>query len=318
MKVLITGATGLIGQAIVKELHKKGSTVNYLTTSKNKIVEKDNYKGYYWNPPTGEIDTNCFKDVTSIINLAGASIAKKWTPSYKATILNSRVESLQTLKKGLEIYETDAITSFVSASAIGIYPNSKSVFYTEEESKVDSSFLGSVVDAWEKEINSFNAFGFNLATIRIGIVLSNDGGALSQMAKPIRNYIGAAFGSGEQWQSWIHIKDMAKMFVFASTHKLKGTFNGVAPNPVNNTKLTKEIAKVLERPIFLPNIPEFVMKAVLGEMAYLLFASQRVSSKKIETEGFKYNYNTICRALEEIYAKPKPKSESYSYTKEDV
>lgn len=318
MKVLITGATGLIGQAIVKELHEKAIAVNYLTTSKNKIVKKDIYSGYYWNPSVGEIDSNCFKGVTSIINLAGASIAKKWTPSYKATILDSRIKSLQTLKKGLEKHGADAITSFVSASAIGIYPNSKSSFYTEEEPKVDSSFLGSVVAAWENETDTFNSFGFSLAKIRIGIVLSNEGGALAQMAKPIRNYMGAAFGAGDQWQSWIHIKDIAKMFVFASTHKLKGTYNGVAPNPINNTKLTKEIAKVLRKPIFLPNIPEFVMKTALGEMAYLLFASQRVSSKKIETEGFKYNYNMICRALEEIYLKPTTKNETSSYVEECV
>ena len=101
-----------------------------------------------------------------------------------------------------------------------------------------------------------------------------------------------------QWQSWIHINDLARLFVFASSHQLNGIFNGVAPNPVNNSKLTKVLAKKLQKPIFMPNIPSFIMKMLLGEMAYLLYASQRVSSKKIETVGFKFRFATICKALE--------------------
>ena len=131
--------------------------------------------------------------------------------------------------------------------------------------------------------------------------MSKDGGALVEMAKPIKMYVGAAFGSGEQWQSWIHITDLARMFLFAVKHQLVGVYNGVGPNPVTNTKLIKEIAKVLQKPLLLPNIPKFPMKVILGEMSYILFASQRVSSKKIEDEGFVFQYQNICRALEGIY-----------------
>ncbi len=122
--------------------------------------------------------------------------------------------------------------------------------------------------------------------MRIGLVMSaKDGGALPEIAKPIKYYVGAAFGSGEQWQSWIHITDLARMFIFIAENNLKGVFNGVSPNPVTNNRLVKEIAKILEKPLFLPNIPKFVMQTILGEMSYILFASQRVSSKKIEKEG---------------------------------
>ena len=319
MKVLITGATGLVGKAIVKELHKKGVSVNYLTTSKEKIVAKDNYQGFYWNPSANEIDLNCFNKVTAIINLAGASISKRWTTTYKALVLDSRIDSLKTLYNGILKSGTTSITSLVSASAIGIYPNSLSLFYTEEEQLVDDSFLGDVVKSWEQEVDAFANLDFAVAKIRIGLVLAKDGGALPEMAKPIKNYVGAAFGTGEQWQSWVHIEDLARMFVFVLNQKLNGVFNGVAPNPVTNSRLTKELAKVLKRPLLLPNIPEFAMKAILGEMSYILYASQRVSSKQIETEGFKFNYTSICAALEALHGKEATEKDSMSsYCKEYV
>lgn len=301
MKVLITGATGLVGSELVSQCHKKGYAVNYLTTSKKKIVSEDNYKGFYWNPSTNQIDTDCLKDVSVIINLAGASISKRWTSSYKREVLDSRVSSLRTLHKAIKENAFDQIESFISASAIGIYPSSKSNYYSEDYKEVDDSFLGEVVAKWEKEIDAFKNLGLKVAKVRIGLVMSNKGGALPEMAKPVKYFAGAAFGTGEQWQSWIHISDLAAIFLFIAENRIKGTFNGVAPNPISNSKLVKEIAKALQKPLFLPNIPKFVMKAILGEMSYILFASQRVSSKKIEEEGFNFAFRNICSALEEIY-----------------
>ncbi len=301
MKVLITGATGLVGQAIVKELKSYEVPIHYLTTNEGKIISKENYQGFYWNPSTGEIDENALKGVTAIINLAGATISKKWTSSYKKEVLDSRIDSLRTLKKAIETSKNTDIESFISASAIGVYPNSLTTYYEESETAVDDSFLGEVVEAWEKEIDTFKDFDFKVAKIRIGLVLSNNGGALPKMAQPVNNYVGAAFGSGHQWQSWIHIEDLARMFLFVLEKGLKGTYNGVAPNPVTNAKLTKELAKVLKRPLVLPNVPKVMMELILGEMAYLLFASQRVSSKRIEKKGFDFTYKNICKALESFY-----------------
>ncbi|SNR31799.1 hypothetical protein SAMN04488009_1237 [Maribacter sedimenticola] len=301
MKVLITGATGLVGSELVSQCHEKGYNVNYLTTNRNKIISKSNYQGFYWNPEKDEIDKDCLQGVSVIINLAGASISKRWTSKYKKMILDSRVNSLELLKKTLKNTFDHKVTSLVSASAIGVYPNSLSNYYSEDEQKVDDSFLGRVVEVWEEKADEFKLLGLTVAKVRIGLVMSNKGGALPQMAKPVKYFVGAAFGSGEQWQSWIHIADLARIFVHVAQYELEGVFNGVAPNPVTNTKLVKEIAKNLERPLVLPNIPKFIMYTVLGEMAYLLFASQRVSSKKIEEEGYVFQYANICHALADIF-----------------
>ncbi|MEM9000959.1 MAG: TIGR01777 family oxidoreductase [Bacteroidota bacterium] len=319
MKILITGATGLIGQAIVKELVKRKAVVHYLTTDSNKIQKTDYYKGFLWNPEKEEIDIKAFDGVTSVINLAGASISKRWTTDYKKKVLDSRLQSLRLLNKAIVQKGHHDIKSFVSASAIGVYPHSLTSLYTENERQVDDSFLGSVVSAWENEIATFNNFEFNVATIRVGLVLSLEGGALPQMAKPIQNYVGAAFGSGEQWQSWIHIHDLARMFVFVLDNGLKGTFNGVAPNPVTNLKFTKALAKVLQKPLLLPNVPASLMRVVLGEMAYLLFSSQRVSSKRIEKKGFLFQYQNISGALQDLLGKDKTlQTEKTSLTKEFI
>ncbi len=305
MKVLITGATGLVGSEITALCHSKNIAVNYLTTRRDKIVGDEKYQGFYWNPDTQEIDMNCFKGVSAIINLAGASISKRWTPEYKKKVLSSRINTLRTLHKGLKQIDASQIRAFVSASAIGIYPNSLTDYYEETDPRVDNSFLGKVVQKWEQEADTLNGFGFPISKIRIGLVMSNKGGALPEMAKPIKYYSGAAFGSGNQWQSWIHIKDLARIFLFALENGLSGVYNGVGPNPVTNNKLIKEIAKVLDKPLFLPNIPKFVMQTILGEMSYILFASQRVSSKKIEQEGFVFDHQNICKTLENIYLTPK-------------
>lgn len=301
MKVLITGATGLVGQAIVEVLHQKGIPVNYLTTSKEKIASTEDFQGFYWNPAKGEIDMECFEDVQAIINLAGASIAKRWTPQHKQKVLSSRIDSLRTLKRGLQETDNKEIECLVSASAIGIYPSSICDYYDEDTDKVDDGFLGEVVTQWETEAESFENLGVDVAKIRIGLVLSKDGGALPKMALPVKNFVGAPIGSGDQWQSWIHIEDLAQMFAFAVENNLQGTYNGVAPNPVTNTKLTKELAKVLDRPLWMPNVPAFILKTVLGKMSTLLLASQRVSSKKIEEEGFSFQYVNVCQALRGLY-----------------
>lgn len=299
MTVLITGATGLIGQEIVKLCHSEGINIHYLTTSKSKLSTKENYKGFYWNPNNNEIDHKCFVGVSAIINMVGASISKRWTSAYKKEILESRTKTAQLLQDTIKTHNYK-IDQVVSASAIGIYPTSLTKYYEETNTEVSESFLGEVVEKWEAAVDGFKTLGCKVAKIRIGLVLAKKGGALPEITKPIKFGAGAAFGSGKQWQSWIHVKDLAALFVFAVQHNFEGTYNAVAPNPISNTELTKVAASVLSRPLILPNIPKFAMKLVLGEMHILLFESQRVSSQKVESEGFNFKFANIKPALEDL------------------
>lgn len=299
MRVLITGATGLIGQEIVKLCHEKDIKVNYLTTSKSKIVQEENYKGFYWNPKAKEIDADCFKGVDTIVHLAGATVSKRWTPSYKKEILSSRTETTALLVNTLKEL-THTVKQVVSASAIGIYPDSLINYYDESHNEISSSFLGQVVSVWEQASDEFLKLNITVSKIRIGLVLSNKGGALMEIVKPIKFGLGAAFGNGKQWQSWIHIHDLANLFLYVLQNNLSGVFDGVAPNPTSNSELTKTAASVLHKPLFMPNIPKFFMKLILGEMHILLFESQRVSSKKIADTGFLFKFNYLEPALKNL------------------
>ena len=299
MTVLITGATGLVGQELVNLLLQNGHNVHYLSTSKSKLVTNTNYKGFYWNPKNAEIDTNALTDVEVIIHLAGANVAKKWTTAYKEEIIESRVLSTQLLYKTLQ-KNSHQVKQIISASAVGIYPDSLTDIYHETDLDIDVSFLGNVVKQWENEVSQFEKLEIIVSKIRIGIVLAKNGGALQEMAKPIKYGVGAAFGSGEQYQSWIHVQDLVAIFQFVMENRLSGIYNGVAPYPVTNSELTKAIAKTLGKPLFLPNIPKFVMKLILGEMHQILFSSQHVSCRKLLDENFQFKFASLDKALNDL------------------
>jgi uncharacterized protein (TIGR01777 family) len=299
MTVLITGATGLVGQELVNLLLQNGYTVHFLSTSKSKLVSQNNYKGFFWNPKKAEIDTNALTGVDVIIHLAGASVAKKWTTAYKEEIIESRVLSTQLLYQTLK-KNSNQVKQIISASAVGIYPDSLTNIYHETDLDIDVSFLGNVVKQWENEVSQFEKLEIIVSKIRIGIVLAKNGGALQEMAKPIQYGVGAAFGSGEQYQSWIHVQDLAAIFQFVMENQLPGIYNGVAPYPVTNSELTKAIAKTLGKPLFLPNIPKFVMKLILGEMHQILFSSQHVSCRKLLDENFQFKFASLDKALNDL------------------
>ena len=299
MRILITGATGLVGESLVDLFHENNVEVNYLTTSKNKIKNKPNYRGYFWNPSRLEIDKNCFDGVSAIINLAGASVAKRWTKNHKKAILDSRIDSLNTLKTSLEQTEHQ-VEHLLSASAIGLYKDSLTKFHEENDYNKGNNYLADVVSQWESAADEFNSLGIKVSKVRIGVVLAKNGGALEKMKQPVEKYVGAPLGHGKQWQSWIHVVDLCGIFYHLLERQLEGVYNAVSPNPVSNKELTECIAKELGKPLVLPNVPSFVLKLMLGEMSTIVLGSQLVSSQKIINSGFQFKYAQLKPAMSNL------------------
>ncbi|MEQ9262136.1 MAG: TIGR01777 family oxidoreductase [Owenweeksia sp.] len=294
MKVLITGGTGLIGTEISKQLLEKKHEVCYL--SRHPKMNALNIPEFEWDPDTGSIDFKAFEGVDGIINLAGAPINKKWTPEYKSKILRSRVDGTRLLFETIESRKPP-IRFFISASASGYYANNTSDEYSET-APPGNDFLSIVCQKWEQEAQLFEKIGIRIARMRVGIVLSSKGGALPEIARPVRLGLGAPLGNGDQWMPWIHLEDVAAIFVYAALHdSFEGVYNASGPYNVTNEELSKEVAQILGKPFFMPNIPKFLLKLALGEMAETVLASTKVNTDKIRGKGFKYKYPDLKQAL---------------------
>jgi uncharacterized protein (TIGR01777 family) len=291
LKILIAGATGLIGNELTNKLLTEGHSVSILSRSKTSKIPKTTV--FVWNPEQGEIDLSAFNGVDAIINLAGAGVAdKRWTSAYKQTILDSRINSTQLLINSLQITQNQVHT-FINASAIGFYGTNTGSNWVDENTKCGEDFLADVVQKWEKE--AFKAQNLNIRTvaIRIGIVLSGKGGALPKMALPVKYYFGAALGSGNQYVSWIDIDDLVSIFIYCLTNKtVNGAINAVAPAPVTNKEFNTALAKQINRMVFLPNLPSIILKIIIGEFAASLLGGNRVFCTKITQSGFKFQHKT--------------------------
>lgn len=260
--ILITGGSGLVGQRITELLEKKGYEMAWLSRS------RQGRKSFLWDVENKEIDPQAIEWADAIIHLAGAGVAeKRWTPERKKLILDSRTHSTQLLFSAIEKAEKKPST-FISASAVGYYGFNTGTTLVDEGSKAGSDFLAEVVIAWEHEVKKIEALHLRTVLLRIGIVLDAEGGALGEMLKPP---VAAPLGSGDQWMSWIHIEDLANMFVFAlEKTTLQGVYNAVGPNPATNQQLTKEAAAAKGKPYVGIGVPGFALKLVLGEMAAMV------------------------------------------------
>lgn len=299
MKVLITGATGLIGNRLSAVLQESGHQVHFVSRNKNRLGPGTLGTGFYWDPDNGELDRASLEGVNKIVNLAGASVSKPWTRSHRKAILESRLAAARTLALALSS-QTHTVDQYLTASGISGYTSDPQALYTEADPISNPEFLGVVVREWEAAADRLAEQGVAVTKVRIGLVLANEGGAFPLLAKPVRMGIGSALGSGDQWQSWIHIDDLVSLMGFLLENNLPGVFNGVGPNPVTQKRLLKVLAKALDKSLWMPAAPVFVMKLIMGDRSSLVLDSQRVSSEKAARSGFEFRYHNIELAIAEL------------------
>ncbi len=297
---MIAGGTGLLGTRLSEMLIDSGYEVAHLSRTPDKYAR---YKTFKWDVAKGIIDENAIRYADYIINLAGTSVSgEKWSATRKKEILNSRVLSTNLLCQYLEKTQ-HRVKGFLASSAVGIYGNSGDRLMMEE-STYGSDFLAEVCKQWEHASWQIHSLGIRTVIFRIGIVLSNKGGALPQMAKPIKMMAGAPLGSGKQYMSWIHVDDLCRLCIKAiEDRQMQGVYNAVAPNPATNEHLTRSLAKVMHKPMVFPNVPAFGLKLMLGEMSEIILNSSRVSATKVLQTGFTFEYNHLNEALESLYDK---------------
>jgi len=290
MNLLITGGSGTLGREISRIAIENNHVVNILTRNKNLKSDNSSLNYFYWNPSKNEIDRNCFIGVDSVINLSGFSVFSYWNKRNKSKILNSRVISTQFILS--EIFKNKIqIKSFVSASAISAYQDSyNKESYENDKINNESSFINQVVTNWESVVNNYIKRNKNISfsILRVGLVLSKEGGLYKMCRFLSKFYILSPLGSGKQWQSWIHVYDAARIFLEAATNSWNGEINVVSPNPVKQKELIHKIVAYNKSIILFPNIPSIIVKLIFGEMSEIVLSSQKIKSKKLNVYRFKY------------------------------
>ena len=299
--ILITGGTGLIGKSFIESLDNNDFEIYVLTRSGSRLENGISYIN--WNPENGQLDLSRIKQIHYVINLAGASIdGSRWSKNYKNKILSSRINSTKLLFKKIKELDTKP-ELYIGASATGYYKKN-TIFQQDEKDLKGKDFLSNVVEKWEKESFEFKKLGIRTAIFRIGLVLSEKGGVLKKLYPIFKYFLGVPIGSGKQTISWIHINDLIDMIKESIVNKeYNGVYNGVAPNVITNEKFTHELSKVLNRPSYpsFLKAPSFIIKLFFGELSSLVLNGLNVSSKKIQNAGFKYSYESVDSALENIY-----------------
>ena len=303
--ILLTGGTGLVGRRITHHLITKGYKVIILTR-KMPAAAQEQVEYFTWNVSSQTIDVQAIQKADFIVHLAGAGVVdKRWTDAYKKEIKDSRTQSSALLVATLQ-NNTNKVKAVISSSAIGWYgadviSQGKQKRFVETD-KPATDFLGETCKLWEESIEPVQQLVIRLVKLRTGIVLSNDGGALTEFKKPIKMGIAAILGNGKQMVSWIHIDDLCRMFIAAIENDLMiGSYNAVAPEPVSNKVLTMELATLMKGRFFIPAyVPSFVLKLMLGESSVEVLKSTTVSCEKIRQAGFTFLYPDIEHALQQL------------------
>ena len=299
MKILISGASGLVGKHLIPTLIAKGHEINVLVRKTPKSADE-----IQWDAEKGfSADEQAkLENFDAVIHLAGDTVeTENWSDEKKRKIEDSRKIGTKVLVDALR-QAVNPPKILVSASAVGFYGNRKDEILTEDSPKGEG-FFPRVCSQWEEESHKAESFGVRVVTPRIGVVLAKDGGALEKMLTPFKLGVGGVVGSGEQWMSWIALEDLIAIFHFAlENESFRGAANATAPSPATNEEFTKTLGKVLHRPTILP-IPEFAIKLLFGEMGEtLLLQGCRVVPKKLQDAGFKFKYENLEEAMKNAVA----------------
>ena len=296
--VLITGGTGLLGSRVSHLLKNKGYRIIHLSRKRN---ENATFPAYKWDIGDQYIEEGIIEQADYIVHLAGAGIADgRWTASRKQLIIDSRVDSTNLIKAYLEKtgHRPKAI---IAAAAIGYYGDSGKDWVTEETPPGKKGFLSKSCIAWENALHTLDEIDTRNVRLRIGLVLSTKGGALEKMLPTYQVNTGTYFGDGSQYYSWIHIEDMARIIIAGiENKKMTGTYNAVAPNPVTNKQLAKDIGTAMDKTILLLPAPSFGLRLALGEMADAVLTGSRVSVEKLLHTGFEFNFKNVVPALKDL------------------
>lgn len=298
-KILITGGTGMVGSALSERLRERGYEVVHLSRYKSKSSK---FKTYLWDVPGRKVEAEALDNVHSIVHLAGAGIAdKRWTDSRKKELTDSRIESTNLLFRELK-KNNQKIASFIAASAIGIYGfDTGGIEQEESRQQLGDDFLATLTKKWEASADQLSELTPRLVKLRIGLVLSTQGGLLAKLLPPAKLGLSSAFGSGHQYMSWIHIKDLVAMIIASlENENIKGVYNAVAPNPVSNKEFLTILGKQLGKPYFLPNTPKVLIRLAFGELASAITGGNKVSCKKIQSEGFEFAFADLSSALKSL------------------
>jgi uncharacterized protein len=296
--VLIAGGSGFIGSNLAVLLKKEGFNVAILTRAKPEIK---GIKAYQWDTGSGFIEEGAIENADYLVNLAGANVGTKpWTANRKRIIEQSRLDSTDLLCSTLK-HRKNKIKAFIAASGTGYYGDCGDKWMEEDASNAND-FLGKLCVRWELANQRIEKAGFRTCIIRTGIVLGKEG-ALPRFSRLVNFYLGAPVGNGNQYMSWIHIEDICRLYLECIRNReMSGIYNGVSPNPVTNTEFMNTLGKVLDKPIFFPPVPAFILRLFMGERASLALDGCRVSARRLIKKGFLFGYPTLTDALEEIYS----------------
>lgn len=292
MNLLISGGNGFIGKTLAKFLQDAGHQTFVLSRTKGDVL---------WNPTENWIQENAFENIDAVIHLAGENIGEsRWTAQRKKELIQSRKQGTEVLVKALN-EQQHHVQLFISASAIGFYGADTGEQLCDENSPSGHDFLSECVQVWESANGTLSP-NIRKVVFRLGLVLDKKGGIFKSVLIPIKLGLGSALGSGKQWQSWIHIKDVCEAILLTLNNKnLRGTYNLVAPNPIRQVEMAKQIALKGKFPFFMPAVPKFVLKLVLGEMACLVLGSNKVTCDKfLKDSGIKFKFPDFERAVNEL------------------